>query len=211
MVSRLDGLFEDKDLVQKIKRRLPYLFQIAELECSRAGKIGMEVGSTREKVIIALLINKFMESNVETQIPITEPEVDVKLYGNPISIKTITGTSFGRVKLIWTVDPDKAMEFRNAYNPTCDILLIQINWGGDGGFFYVSKEIQKNLVRRIGRKNYILLPKQGTNPRGVEITKSALTTLIKDPGTKRIEIEWKKVEIEYDPYKRWVDLWNEDR
>lgn len=101
MSSRLIEIFEDAELVEKIRRRLPYLFlQLAELESSRAGKLGMEVGSARERVIIALLIYKFGEENVETQIPITEPEVDVKLFGEPISIKTITGKGFGGVKLI---------------------------------------------------------------------------------------------------------------
>ena len=45
MSSRLIEIFEDKKLIQRIKRRLPYLFQLAEKENSRAGKIGMEVGS----------------------------------------------------------------------------------------------------------------------------------------------------------------------
>ena len=56
MSSRLIEIFEDENLVDKIKRRLPYLFQLAELESSRAGKTGMEVGSVRERVIAALLI-----------------------------------------------------------------------------------------------------------------------------------------------------------
>ena len=63
-------IFEDEKLVGKIKTRLPYLFQLAELESSRAGKIGMEVGSLRERIIVALLIYKFGEENVETEIPI---------------------------------------------------------------------------------------------------------------------------------------------
>ena len=79
MPSRLIEIFEDEKVVRKIKRRLPYLFQLAELESSRAGKIGMEVGSVREKIIVALLIYKFGKTNVETKIPITEPEMDVKL------------------------------------------------------------------------------------------------------------------------------------
>jgi len=210
MSSRLSELFSDEILIAKIKRRLPYLFQIAELECSRAGKVGMEVGSTREKVIVALLINKFRGTAVETELPITEAEIDVRLYGSPISIKTITGKNFGGVKLIWTVDAKKALEFRNSYTPSCDILLIQINWGRLGGFFYIPIEVQDKILRHIGRNNYVLLPKPGTNPRGVEITKEALTALINDPETKRIEIEWRKVEIDYDPFKRWVELWNEN-
>ena len=39
----------------------------------------MEVGSLRERIIIALLIYKFGEANVETEIPIREPEDYVKL------------------------------------------------------------------------------------------------------------------------------------
>ncbi|MBI2251284.1 MAG: ThaI family type II restriction endonuclease [Armatimonadetes bacterium] len=108
-------IFEDKKLIEKIQRRLPYLFQLAELESSRAGKTGMEVGSVRERIIVALLIYKFGEVNVETEIPITEPEVDAKLFGESVSIKTITGKSFGGVKLIWTVDAQKAREFSENY------------------------------------------------------------------------------------------------
>ncbi|MEO0163338.1 MAG: ThaI family type II restriction endonuclease [candidate division WOR-3 bacterium] len=177
MSSRLAEIFEDKELVNRIKNKLPYLFQIAELESSRAGKIGMEVGSLRERIIIALLIYKFGEENVETEIPITEPEVDVKLFGKPISIKTITGKGFSGVKLIWTVDTQKAREFRETYYPRCDILLVQINWGGVGGFYYIPVEAQQKLFDRIGRNKYIKLPKPGTNPRGVEISRKALSAL----------------------------------
>ncbi len=98
MASRLYEIFEDDKLIQKITQRLPYLFQLAELESSRAGHLGMQVGSLREKILIALLIYKFGERNVETEIPITEKEIDVKLFGHPISIKTITG--MGGVKVI---------------------------------------------------------------------------------------------------------------
>lgn len=59
MANRFLEIFEDKILVNKIQSRLPYLFQLAELESSRAGKTGMEVGSVREKIIVALLIYKF--------------------------------------------------------------------------------------------------------------------------------------------------------
>jgi hypothetical protein len=210
MSSRLIEIFEDEKLVERIKRRLPYLFHLAELESSRAGKTGMEVGSVRERIIVALLIYKFGEASVETEIPITEPEVDVKLSGAPISIKTITGKSFGGVKLIWTVDAQKAKEFRESYYPHCDILLVQINWNDVGGFYYIPLEVQKKLFDKIGRENYIKLPKSGTNPRGVEITKEALLRLVKDAESKCIVINWQKTKIDFNPYKRWIDLWRED-
>ena len=210
MSNRLIKIFEDEKLVKRIKNKLPYLFQLAELESSRAGKVGMEVGSLREKIIIALLIYKFGEANVETEIPITEPEVDVKLFGEPISIKTITGKSLSGVKLIWTVDAQKAREVRESYYPHCDILLVQINWGNTGRFYYIPLEAQRKLFDRIGRNRYIKLPKPGTNPRGVEITKDALTTLVNDDLSRSIEIGWQKTKIDFNPYKRWVDHWRED-
>ena len=210
MSSRLIEIFEDEKLVEKIKRRLPFMFQLAELESSRAGRIGMEVGSMRERVIVALLIYKFGEANIETEIPITEPKIDVKLFGEPISIKTITSKGFGGVKMIWTVDAQKAKEFRETYYPHCDILLVQINWNDVGGFYYIPIEVQKKIFDRIGRENYIKLPKPGTNPRGVEITKEALSTLIEDSETKGIKINWQRTKIDFNPYKKWVDLWKED-
>ena len=210
MSSSIIEIFEDKKLIEKIQRRLPYLFQLAELESSRAGKTGMEVGSVRERIIVALLIYKFGEANVETEIPITEPEVDAKLFGKPISIKTITGKSFGGVKLIWTVDAQKAEEFRENYYPHCDILLVQINWNNMGGFYYIPLSAQKRIFNKTGKETYIKLPKAGTNLRGVEITKESLVSLVNDKESKNIVINWQKIKVEFNSFKRWVDLWRED-
>ncbi len=203
-------IFEDQKLVKSIRNKLPYLFQLAELESSRAGKTGMEVGSLRERIIIALLIYKFGGANVETDIPITEAEVDVRLYRRPVSIKTITGTGFSGVKLMWTVDPYKAREFRDGYEPNCDMLLVHIRWGDIGGFYYIPIEAQKKVFKDIGKKSYIKLPKPGTNPRGVEITSEALTRLVMSRGVKMIEIAWNRSEINYNPYKRWIDYWRDE-
>jgi len=201
-------IFDDADIVAKIQKRLPYLFQIAELESSRAGKVGMEVGSLREKILIALLIYKFGEENVETDIPITTPEMDVKLFGRPISIKTITGSGFSGVKISWTVDAQKALEFAQKYSPSCDLLLVRINWNAKGGLYGVPLEVQKEVWHNFGMR-YFKLPPPGTNPRGVEISRDALKAILEHKDTKCIEILWKRAEIKYDPYKRWVDYWKE--
>jgi hypothetical protein len=205
--SNILSLFNDVALIKRIKSRLPYLFQLAELESSRAGKIGMEVGSLREKIIIALLIYKFGENNVETDIPITQAEIDVKLFGNPISIKTITGKIINGIKLIWTVDPKSALYFRNNYDPNCDMILINIVWNNIGYFYYIPLSVQSDVLNKIGRERYIKLPKQGTNPRGVEMSKEAVEQLINHNLTKNIPIIWTKSNIEYKPYERWIDLW----
>jgi len=208
--SYLIEVFEDEELKARIQRKLPYLFNIAELESSRAGKIGMQVGSLRENVIIALLIYKFGEQNVETEIPITEPEVDVRLFDQPVSIKTMTGKGFSGVKLIWTVDAQKAQQFRQNYYPRCDTLFVQVNWGSKGGLYYLPLEVQRKVFNALGRAAYIKLPKPGTNPRGVEITKEALEAVVTDKESKATEIYWQRTKIDYDPYQRWVDHWREE-
>ena len=207
MVSRLKEVFEDESLNEKIAEKLPYLFHIAELESSRAGKIGMEVGSLRERILVSLLIYKFGERNVETEIPITEPEIDARLFGYPICIKTITG--LGGVKFSWTVDAQKAREFAESYSPKSDILLAQIAWENKGGLFDIPLEAQQRIFRIMGRKRYFVLPKPGTNPRGVEISREALLNLIKDEETKSIKILWTRSKIDYNPYQRWIEYWKE--
>lgn len=210
MIHQIEDLFSDKLLLSKIKNRIPELFQIAELESSRAGKIGMEVGTIRERIITALLIHKFGEENVKSDIPTTEAEVDVILYHKPISIKTITGKNFGGIKLIWTVDSEKAIAFSKSYSPTCDLIVVQINWNGWGGFYFIPLEVQLETLKEIGRDKYIKLPKAGTNPRGVEMNGEAMRLLIENEKTLNIPINWKKENRNFNTYKRWVELWEID-
>ena len=57
-------------------------------------------------------------------------------------------------------------------------------------------------------KNYLRLPKQGTNPRGVEFSRAAVDAMLAHEKTIKIQINWKKEKIEYDIYKCWVDYWS---
>jgi len=63
---------------------------------------------------------------------------------------------------------------------------------------------------KMGRNSYIKLPKAGTNPRGVEFTKEAMTILLKTKGTLKIDINWEKPQVKLNPYQRWVDYWREN-
>ncbi len=211
MTSNIADMFDDEGLIKRIKEKLPYLFQLAELDSSRDGKVGMEVGSLREKILVALLIYKFGEENVETEIPITESETDVKVYNRPISIKTFTKKNLIGFKVSWTVDARKAREFREDYLPACDLILVHINWEGmRGGFYFIPVEAQKEILKSLGAERYLKLPKEGTNPRGIETTKEAVLRLVNHPLSRGIEIDWQKREIEYNPYEKWVELWESD-
>jgi len=200
-------LFADEQMVERIKVRLPYLFQIAKLETSRGDRVGMEVGSVREKIITALLILKFGEENVKTGVPITEPEVDVEVFGHPISIKTFTAKKPKGVKLGWAVDAKKSIIFKKDYNPKCDMIVVHINWGNEGGFYYIPQETQAKVLKSIGPEKYVILPKQGTNARGTEMSSVAMQKLLTNNKTLKIPINWKEEIIGYKPFERWIELW----
>ncbi len=211
-ISKVDinALFDDQNIISKIKERLPILFQIAEIESSRGGKVGMEVGALREKILIALFISYFGENKVDTNIPISEPESDVKINDECISIKTIT--KYGKIKAKWTVDASSAENFINNYAPKCGIILVWIFWDTNkGGFFFIPLEVQKEVLKELGRESYLEMPKSETNPRGVEFSKKALDMMLNNPSTRKIEIEWKWSSLSYKIYKRWIDYWTSER
>ena len=206
-MKQISHIFQDPRIVNKIKQKLPYIFQIAEIESSRAGKIGMEVGTIRERIIVALLLHAYGNAVVDTNIPTTLAEVDVKLNGIPISIKTFTGERLKSLKLIWTVDPIQALNFQTHYIPSCGMLVVQINWGGIGYIYYFTEKSQKEVLHKIGRDRYIKLPPKGTNPRGVEISEEALSLLTLKQDTLKIQILWRRSIIKVDTFERWIKMW----
>ncbi len=213
MHSVYNKLFDDSLIVKRVKNKMPHLFQLAELESSRNGKIGMEIGSVRERILIALLMYKFGIDIVDPDIPITAPEVDVYVNKEPLSIKTITTKSdkWNSIKLIWTVDAQKAIEFKNGYVPSCDMLVAKICWGKTGKLLLFSKESQIKVLSEIGRDKYIKTPKQNTNSRGVEITKEALVLLETCSDTRCIDIDFIRGKTDYrEIYTKWLDAWRDE-
>jgi hypothetical protein len=214
----LDELFGDQRLCEKICLKLPFLFALAEQQASRGGQVGMEVGTLREQILIALLIYKFGEAEVDLDIPIAQHEVDVRVLGHPLSIKTVTAQSqkTPAVKIVWTVDRDKVKEFVQTYEPKYDMLLVIVRWGKTGGFYGVPLQVQREIFERLGKEKYLQIPKPGTNPRGVDISSVAVEELLKHPSTKALTIAWSlpdnltAEELRLAPYKRWLQYWQEE-
>jgi hypothetical protein len=218
MDSPLDELFGDERLCEKIRLKLPLLFDLAEQQASRGGRVGMAVGTLREQILIALLIYKFGEAKVDLDIPITEHEVDVRVLGHPLSIKTVTAQSqrTPAVKIVWTVDWNKVEEFVRTYEPKYEMLLVIVRWGNMGGFYGIPLQAQREIFEQLGKERYLRIPKPGTNPRGVDISSVAVEALLKHPSTKALTIAWSPPdnltaeELRLAPYKRWLQYWQEE-
>jgi hypothetical protein len=90
------------------------------------------------------------------------------------------------------------------------MLFIQINWENHGGFYYIPLGTQRQIFGTLGRDRYIKLPRLGTNPRGVEITAEALEVLVNHTQTVAIDIEWRREDIPFNAFQRWVEHWEHE-
>lgn len=212
MPKTIEAIFTHEKSIKKIQEKLPILFHIAEEESKRDGKIGMEVGVLRERVIVSMFIHFLGEKQVCVDVPTTASELDVYAASVPISIKTITVSnkgSFSGVKASWTVDKFKARQFVQEYKPSCGLILTQINWSGEGGLYYVPLQVQQGVFQKTAKEDYFKLPKEGTNPRGIEYQPNTLRNLCKHQDSFCINITWEKPDIKVNVFERWVDLWND--
>ena len=195
---------------KKIEMGLPKLFQIANMECTRGGKVGMEVGNLRERIITALLLLAYGKENVK--IPsTTSHEIDVTLAGIPISIKTKTNKGFSGVKLMWASDRAVVDNFCSKYLPTSAIIYVNIVWNDIGSFSFIPLEVQRGVLLDLA-DSYIKKPSKKTNSRGPEISADALKKLLKDKRTLTMPIFWKHEESiadEHEVYVKWIDKWKE--
>ena len=208
---KLSELFDTILFRRMVIENLPEFFQIAEIEHTKGGTVGMGVGLEREKILISLLIDNFGRDIVDTNIPINEAEKDALLNKDPLSIKTKTGHYLNGVKLIWTTDAEQVGYFKENYYPSCDMLFAQIVWNDKGGLFLIDVSTQEEIFNDMGRGNYMKLPKPGNNSRGVEFTSKALDRMLWHKDTKFIEIKWKRRDLNHDPYERWTKIWKQRR
>ena len=170
----------------------------------------MEVGTARERVIIALFMYVYGDNKI-TFPPSTSPELAVYVDGHPVSIKTKSSSGFSGVKLVWTVDWKAIDAFIESYQPSSDLLYINILWGKTGAFYLIPRGVQEKIVHRLSMERYVKIPPRGTNPRGVEISKEAMALLLSNHDTQTLPINWsrdKTLLVERVLYRRWIELWD---
>ncbi len=193
---------------ERIIRLLPGLFDMVELENRRGKKLGMEVGSARERVLTALFMYVYGYDKIEFPSTVS-PELDVLVDGNPVSIKTKKGGLSG-VKLTWTVDWDSVDAFLDDYSPGSDMVFVRILWGKTGALSLIPQSAQIEVLDSLGIDEYTKVPPRGTNPRGVELSLEAMRQLLNHHSTQSMNIEWSRDTSplsECELYMRWIELW----
>jgi len=213
-IDKIVEIVQDENLVNKIQERLPIMFEYAKVMGSRGGKQSPEVGVHRERALIALLIYHFGEKNIDDTDSGQTPELDVKLFDLLISIKTITG-DLGGIKAFWSADETSSDAFIENYEPSCDIILVQIpDFKADrhtGNFFLIPLRVQEEILAEMGCDDYLKKLGAGTNMRGVEFLKDAMERMTRHDETASIVIPWSEnIDIDFDPTAEWVRRWTEN-
>jgi hypothetical protein len=148
--------FDNQIFTSMVKNNLPKLFKKAEIESMRGGKIGMEVGVLRERILIALLLKSFGEENVKFDFSSTDNSKDTQIFDDILSIKTFMNNGYGGVKVFWASDNKTVKNAVDNYIPQNHILISNINWGTkNGGLYLISLNTQLKIFNTIGVENYL--------------------------------------------------------
>lgn len=196
--------FENPIFRTMVTTNLPKLFKKAEIESMRGGKIGMEVGVLRERILVALLLKSFGEKNVKFDFSSTDNSKDTQVFGDILSIKTFMNNGYGGIKVFWASDNQSVMNAINRYTPQNHLLISNINWGTqNGGLYLINLETQTEIFNTIGVEKYLKI--NNGNNRGISIQTEVLKTLLSHKETKQIIVDWVDPKLEYNIYERWMN------
>lgn len=186
--------------IGNIEKKLPVAFEMVGQQAS-----GPEVGVLREAVLIGMFMAFFGDEQVTPNESAVEADIDCYVGNIPLSIKTITGTSMSGIRIKWTSETEKAEEFISAFSPRCDLLIARIVWNRIGRISYIPVEVQQDVFSKLKAK--YLSYAGGTNTRGVNLSREALSSMEKDKRSVIMPLHWYESLQPQPRYERWVSFW----
>jgi hypothetical protein len=196
--------FEDIRFVSIVKKNLPKLFKLAEKESMRGGKMGMEVGTLRERILVSCFIKSFGYENVTADFSVSENSKDVKVFDDVLSIKTFSNNGYGGLKVFWASDNKSVDKAINNYKPQHNLLITQIFWGKKaGGVYFIPLSVQNEYFQKYQVNNY--LKKNKGNNRGISFNKEILISMMNNQKTTKIDIDWFTDDEHVNIYERWIN------
>lgn len=203
-MSRIEDLDKLKDTLEnsEAQRGLLRLYKDSQSECTRNGVCSMEIGTSRERDLAAVL-KHFLGDEINLDINNKLPE-DLVVGNSKISVKHSCSKVGSSVKGKWTSADNSAEEAikqminaEDSYYPT--LLLIYINIREKKiTIFCISSEENKNIIKTL-KENAFKRP--NGNSRGIEYSTTAMKELLKKRYFK-IEISNADLTGGIDPIKR---------
>jgi hypothetical protein len=206
--STLSKHFKDKNHL----RKLICLYQYSQLECCRNGKLSPEVGSSREKDMIASLcsdkilnINYDINNNEKEDVIINNHNVSIKHSSNKI-------TSCNGLKIVWTSNELEQEKFVQNFSFTFDILLCWIRFDNkilDTGVLeviYIKKDTLNKYHLIFTNTNRNIFKCLKGNSRGIEFNKDFFTKILQK-STFHIIVKFTNVDCnKVDPIEKRLKL-----
>lgn len=196
--NSLSEAFSDKEFQKFINDNLPIMFWDVE----RCGT--MEVGKDRETALIILLDVALGATSdycpiCDEDIDPMEKEIDVRIFGVDVSIKTRKMTNknpnlLQSFKVTWSSDRMECDTYIRNFEPHYDIMYLPIPWGYENNLYYFTQVAQRDVIKHLGRDQYFKIG-AGKDPKGVAISDQAVRLLSNHETTLRLPIKWKN----FDP------------
>jgi hypothetical protein len=164
------------------QRDLVLLYSDSQSECKRNGKCTMEIGSSREKDLLAVL-KRYIGDGIKTDLDNALVE-DFRFNDQRISVKhssDIVGA--GNLKAKWTSDGEQAdafirgmLEFKPDHYTHILLVYIRVETKRIDALM-VSADTVLDIVRTLGLEAF--KSSKGTNNRGVEYSRKTLQQFVK--------------------------------
>lgn len=170
---------------EKYVKGLITLYQSSQMECSRSCGLTPEVGSSRERDIIASFVSN-LELNVDYNIT-NDKEEDVIVNDLKLSIKHSSNKSKSQsgIKIIWTVDSEKRNEFLKNFTFKCDIIIVYVRFSetldkGELEVIFIRKDKLTEIHNDFKSSEKNVFKFLDGNSRGIEFDKKFFEEILKN-------------------------------
>jgi len=181
VMEKIYNLLHQREVQQNLIR----LYQKSHWEHTKNGKMGMEIGASKEKDLTAIFRYYMGEDQVIYDTGYCSPE-DLRIGGEKFSIKhisTAVGASTGSIKVKWTSDNFQAKKLIKDSQWMSDQHMLIVYWDNNKNnvtILGIEQEKIKNGVSRYHETAFHIRP--GTNNRGVQFSRKMLDFILKDPA-----------------------------
>jgi len=182
-------------ILPKAQKQLIYLYSESKAECCRNGKAGMEIGTSRENDLKAVLREHLGEDFI-TDID-NRLIADCEYLNEKISIKHIGGPVYsGSIKAKWTSDQNRAEEFiaqmtAEDHEVSHHLLIVYIDeFKNKITIFFVTSDSISESLKKLGTEAF--LTRTGENNRGVEYSRKMVREIL---ANKYFSIELNNVKL----------------
>ncbi len=170
---------------EKYMKGLITLYQSSQMECSRSSGLTPEVGSSRERDLIASFVSN-LGLNVNYNIT-NDKEEDVIIDDIKLSIKHSSNKikSHSGIKIIWTVDTEKRNEFLKNFTFNCDIIIVYVRFSeildkGELEIIFISKDRLVSIQEEFKSTDKNIFKCLDGNSRGIEFDKKFFEEMLKN-------------------------------